>query len=85
MTAPFDKGARRILQRSVAHPLRRLHLQSVMVIQPVDILDDGRMNMCDGCPDITVHEGELVWSCRMEECIRHGGFARAVPRRPAAT
>lgn len=21
--------------------------------------------MCDGCPDITVHGDELVWSCRL--------------------
>jgi len=51
-----------------------------MIIQPVDILADGRMNMCDACPDITVHEGELVWSCRLEERKAHGGFARGVPR-----
>jgi hypothetical protein len=51
-----------------------------MIIQPVDILPDGRMNMCDACPDITVHEGELVWSCRLEERKAYGGFARGVPR-----
>jgi len=40
------------------------HVQSIMVIQPIDILESGAMNMCDACPDITVHEDELVWSCR---------------------
>ncbi len=86
-TWPIDPGIRGALTRYLAgtirRPLRpfpRLHLQSVMIIQPVDILADGRMNMCDACPDITVHEGELVWSCRLEERKAHGGFARGVPR-----
>jgi pyruvate-formate lyase-activating enzyme len=90
-TWPVDHGMKaavgRYLRDSMTHPLRpfpKLHLQSVMVIQPVDILADGRMNMCDACPDITVHEGELVWSCRLEERKAYGGFARGVPRRATA-
>jgi hypothetical protein len=86
-TWPFDAGIRaglgRYLSGVARRPLRpfpRLYLQSVMIIQPVDILPDGRMNMCDSCPDITVHEGELVWSCRLEERKAYGGFARGVPR-----
>jgi hypothetical protein len=39
--------------------------------------------MCDGCPDITVHNGELVWSCRLEERLKFGQFVRTVPRAPA--
>jgi hypothetical protein len=46
----------------------------------VDVLDGGEMNMCDSCPDITVHEGELVWSCRLEEIIKYGRFMHMVPR-----
>ena len=41
-------------------------MQSIMFIQPVDFMQDGRQSMCDGCPDITVHEDKLVWSCRLE-------------------
>ncbi len=87
LTWPLDRGVRRMawryLRGVVRRPLRpfpRLHVQSVMIIQPADILSDGRMNMCDACPDITVHEGELVWSCRLEERKAFGGFARGVPR-----
>ena len=36
--------------------------------------------MCGGCPDITVHEGELYWSCRLEEIKEHGCFVAATPR-----
>jgi hypothetical protein len=87
----FDRGMRDAFRRYLARTwfrphrwFRPLHLQSVMIIQPIDVLADGRMNMCDACPDITVHEGELVWSCRLEERKRYGGFARGVARAGAA-
>jgi hypothetical protein len=83
----FDAGARAAAAawgRDVATwPLRArrpVHLQSVLVIQPIDTMDDGRDNMCDGCPDMTVHDGKLVWSCRLEEPRAFGSFVTAVPR-----
>jgi hypothetical protein len=79
----YDKRTRAIAKKFLANPFRvfkRLHFQSIMIIQPVDILDDGNHNMCDSCPDITVHEGELVWSCRLEEKIKYGRFMHTVPR-----
>jgi len=85
-SALFDRGAREAagtwLRSILAHPrsaLRRQHLQSVLVIQPIDIGADGRENMCDGCPDMTVHDGKLVWSCRLEEWREFGQPLRAVP------
>ena len=87
LLAPFDRGLRGVAKkylRSIGkNPLnlfRRLHLQSVTIIQPADILCDGSMSMCDGCPDITVWNDELVWSCRLEEQIKFGCFVRAVPK-----
>jgi hypothetical protein len=62
----------------------RVHMQTYTVIQPIDILPDGRMNMCDGCPDMTVHEGELRWSCRLEEIKEYGCFVQAI-KRPASS
>jgi len=59
---------------------RKLHYQSIMVIQPIDMLEDGRQNMCDGCPDVTIHEGNLVWSCRLEEYNKYGGLVQCVPK-----
>ena len=59
---------------------KRLHFQSVMIIQPVDFLEDGRQNMCDGCPDITVYKDELIWSCRMEEQKQYDTWLRTVPK-----
>lgn len=84
---PFDKGLRKTGKNYLKHLLRnpfrifqRLHMQSIMFIQPVDCLEDGRQSMCDGCPDITVYDDKLVWSCRMEELKNFGTFLRTVPK-----
>lgn len=57
----------------------RSYSQSIMIIQPADIMSDGNVNMCDGCPDLTVWKDKLVWSCRMEEQNRWGQNVRMVP------
>ena len=89
--SPVDRGIRHIagayskaMLRNPGHMFRGLHYQSIMIIQPVDFLEHGEQNMCDGCPDMTLHEGRLVWSCRMEELKRFGCWVRTVPR-PALT
>lgn len=51
-----------------------------MIIQPVNFAADGRQDMCDSCPDMTIHEGKLVWSCRLEELRNYGTFVETVPR-----
>ena len=86
----WDSGARRAgrryleaVRRNPLELLKKQHLQAVMVIQPIDILEDGRQSMCDGCPDMTVHDGKLAWSCRLEEVKAYGQFVTAVPRKEA--
>ncbi len=79
----FDKKLKKTFLNYYKNPLnifKRLHYQSVMIIQPVDFLEDGRQNMCDGCPDITVWNGKLVWSCRMEEQLKYGHNVRSYPK-----
>ncbi len=90
LLSPFDRGVRAIAGRYLGSLLsnprrafRKLHLQSIMMIQPVDFLENGAQNMCDGCPDMTLWNGELVWSCRMEELKQFGGWVRTVPRAEA--
>jgi pyruvate-formate lyase-activating enzyme len=85
--SPIDKEVRQTAWRYVrsvlSNPIRffkRLHYQTVTIIQPVDFLPNGYQNMCDGCPDITVWNGELVWSCRLEELKQFGTWVRTVPR-----
>lgn len=84
----LDKGVRNIaanyfrsLFKNPKAFFSRVYQQSVMIIQPADILPNGEVNMCDGCPDITVWNNELVWSCRMEEQMRWGQNVRMVPRK----
>jgi hypothetical protein len=86
----FDPGARNALKSyfktaltSPSELLRRMHFQSIVLIQPIDVLADGSANMCDGCPDMTVHNGELVWSCRLDERLQHGCLLQAVPKEGA--
>lgn len=88
LLAPFDAGIRGVMKSWLGslfrHPaafFKRIHFQSVMIIQPADILANGSVNMCDGCPDITVWNDQLVWSCRMEEQLRWGQNVRMVPKR----
>ena len=88
LLTPFDKELRqifknymRVFAKNPKSFLSRIHYQSVMIIQPADVCDNGEINMCDGCPDITVWNNELVWSCRMEEQYKWGQNIRLVPVR----
>ena len=84
--APFDESMRRAAKSAFTDPrtlVSRIHMQTIVVIQPIDILPDGRQNMCDSCPDITPHNGELVWSCRLEERLNYGAFMKSVPKKDA--
>ncbi|MCI0690895.1 radical SAM protein [candidate division KSB1 bacterium] len=86
----IDRGVRGVagsyLSAVLTNPLRLfkgLHYQSIMIIQPIDFLENSLQNMCDGCPDMTLWNGELVWSCRMEELKHFGCWVRSVPRASA--
>ncbi|MCL5991681.1 MAG: radical SAM protein [Bacteroidetes bacterium] len=88
LLAPFDKGIRTIAKNYFKSFLEnpraffsRVHYQSVMIIQPGDVFENGEQNMCDGCPDITVWDDKLIWSCRMEEQMKWGQNVRTVPKK----
>ncbi len=84
----FDRGMRTIsgnylksLVRNPANALEKSYVQTITIIQPVDAMESGGFNMCDGCPDMTVYKGKMYWSCRLEEVKRFGCFVNAVPRK----
>jgi len=84
----LDKRLRKAAKQFCANPLnlfRRLHYQSIMIIQPIDLLDDGTQNMCDSCPDLTVWNGRLVYSCRMDEHASYGCNLTTRPKAPCTT
>jgi MoaA/NifB/PqqE/SkfB family radical SAM enzyme len=81
--APVNKSLRTIFGKFLTRPklwTKPLNIQSVMVIQPCDLFDDGRQNMCDGCPDAIAYKGKLVWSCRVDELEKFGAFIQCAPR-----
>ncbi len=53
---------------------KKLYVQSLLILQPQDILEDGRQDLCDGCPNKTYHNGALISACRKEEYVRFGGM-----------
>lgn len=77
----FDPKVRRAFGRWLRHPFRRVYGVSVAIVQAPDLLPDGRVDMCDSCPDMTVFEGRLVNSCRLDEYRKFGQLITAVPRR----
>lgn len=47
------------------------------IVQAPDMLPDGRVEMCDDCPDMCVFEGKLVNSCRLDEHRKYGELLTA--------
>ena len=87
LMAPWDRSVRRAAGRwlgAVVKDPRRLfepvRLQSYGIIQAPDIQPDGRADMCDSCPDMTVYDGTLINSCRMDEYRLFGGLISVVDR-----
>jgi hypothetical protein len=81
LMSPWDKTVRAAagnwLRDVIRHPGRlfdSLFIQSIGIIQAPDALPDGRADMCDSCPDMTVYDGKLINSCRMDEYRLFGGL-----------
>lgn len=65
------------------HPWRLfepIRLQSIGIIQAPDVQVTGQADMCDSCPDMTVFEGRLINSCRMDEYRMFGGMVSVVDK-----
>lgn len=74
---PTRKAFARFLKHGVANPVRLFYPvkgMAIAIIQAPDVLPDGRVNMCDDCPDMCVFDGKLVNSCRLDECRFFGGL-----------
>jgi hypothetical protein len=91
-----DGGVRRACLRWLGQVVRRpwrlfdrICVQGLGIIQAPDILPDGRVEMCDSCPDMTYYEGRLVHSCRLDEHRLFGDYVfgaaarQPAPRQPA--
>lgn len=93
LMSPFDKVVnqawRNWLKYNLRHPQRvfnTLYLQSIGIIQAPDLQGDGQTDMCDSCPDMTIWNGKLVNSCRMDEYRLYGSMLRFYPsNKPSRT
>ncbi len=84
---PFDPVIRKAygkrLKDILTHPWRLFQpvkLQSIGIIQAPDVQVTGQADMCDSCPDMTVYEGKLINSCRMDEYRMFGGLVSVVDK-----
>ena len=87
LLSPWDKTMRQAAKSwfsDVArHPGRlfdAVRFQTIGIIQAPDIQPDGTADMCDSCPDMTVWNGNLINSCRMDEYRMFGGMLSVTDR-----
>ncbi len=87
LMSPWDKTIRQArnawLKGVVRNPARLfepIRMQSYGIIQAPDIQANGTADMCDSCPDMTVYDGRLINSCRMDEYRLFGGLLSVVDR-----
>lgn len=55
-----------------------LNYQIVSIVDSPQLLDDGRLDMCDSCPDATLYKGELVPKCILDKI--KNGLRVVIPR-----
>lgn len=87
LLSPWDASVRqagsRWLKDVLRHPRRLfdpVQVMSVGIIQAPDVQPDGRADMCDSCPDITIYDGKMINSCRMDEYRLFGGLLTVVKK-----
>ncbi len=72
----FRKITRAYLKEIIQHPrmiFNRAVMQLLCFIVPPDFIN-GKANICDGCPDAILYNGELVPSCALEEIKKYGSL-----------
>jgi pyruvate-formate lyase-activating enzyme len=87
LLSPWDPALRKAwknrlsyLLRHPSHLFEKIYVQTIGIIQAPDVLEDGRADMCDSCPDITIFDGKFVNSCRLDEYRLFGGFVSVVEK-----
>ena len=84
-----DPAMRPVAAWYLRNPFRLLfepvYGMSIGIIQAPDLLEDGRVDHCDSCPDMTYFEGKLVHSCRLDEYRKFGGLITATPAKAKVT
>jgi hypothetical protein len=83
----FDREIRHALRNyvkaAVRNPVflfRPVHAQNIIVLQPMDMLPTGEMDLCDGCPNKTYWQGRMVSSCILESYLKYSAPLIALPQ-----
>ncbi len=82
LLAPLDRHIRGALGRLLRKPRRLfnpVYGLGLGIVQAPDVLPNGRVDMCDSCPDMTYFEGRLVNSCRLDEYRKYGELITPTP------
>jgi hypothetical protein len=83
LLATLDPAIRRVLKWYLRNPLRLLFEPlrgiSIGIVQAPDLLENGLIDHCDSCPDMTYWNGRLVYSCRLDEYRKFGGLVGVTP------
>jgi hypothetical protein len=83
----FDRDMRNAFKKYIKSLIKnprlifeKVYVQSLIIMQPFDILENGESDLCDGCPNKTYWNGRLVSECRMEEYLNYGTLMRFIPK-----
>jgi hypothetical protein len=83
----FDReiraAAKNYFRAILRHPARifeGVSVQTISLLQPIDILPNGEQDNCDGCPNGTVWNDRIVPACQLDNYTRFGGPVQMVPR-----
>ena len=83
----LDPAWRRVAKWYLRNPLRLLFEPlrgiSIGIVQAPDMLEDGLIDHCDSCPDMTYWNGRLVHSCRLDEYRKFGRLMGVTALGPA--
>jgi hypothetical protein len=87
----FDREVRHALRNYLKAALgdptllfRPVHAQNIILLQPLDMLPTGEMDLCDGCPNKTYWQGRIISSCILESYLKYSGPLIALPKGPKA-
>jgi len=59
----------------------KVYVQTIHLQQPNEVLD-GEANLCDGCANMMMYQGQLINSCRLDEYRMFGGLVSVVKNEP---
>jgi organic radical activating enzyme len=61
----FNSSVRKIFLRSIIKGKKKINPQVILIIDPPS-LENNKWDLCKGCPDPMIHNGNLVPSCLLE-------------------